>query len=494
MISRDEYKRLQSIVNNTEALLKPIYHQSSGIPGELYHIHSIHFNFYNYFQRERHVADPNPSQHLVRSTLITLLDRLKILKQNTAKSIPNHKQEIIDFLLAECSLSESLKKELFHNNLYDFMSALIVVYEDEFNVYLESGEYSYRSQRAVVKVLHVGKLLQTSFTKRELQLYHKIELLYDDLTNTKNLYPDLINKLKDLRTSCYKILQSSGNSRTEFVRTFVRDSEEENFLIYLKNIFQKPEESIVTMSTTFKNGWLECIIEILEEDFLFKDIGELFTRHIEFPPHLKQAGLSALGYFSEIVSEKFPDQEIKIRIEQSGDNSIALSIYSNDGSLLEKIERTYNDYGLVLSGKMPVESFISNEMSQIKLSNKIDLLQLEIRQQQRFIELQNSTIQDQTKMLSFLMTNNKQNQALLKDLIKSDNKEIMKLVEKIDRLIVKDVIDDENQQDLLIYLAEIKKNDPTIFNGISDLAKGALSGALGRYLYVLFEAGRNIFS
>ncbi len=58
--------------------------------------------------------------------------------------------------------------------------------------------------------------------------------------------------------------------------------------------------------------------EILVVDNTIRDTSPKIARSIEFPPGYKQAGTSILNYFGEVLEQKYPDKDVKVRIEQHG--------------------------------------------------------------------------------------------------------------------------------------------------------------------------------
>ena len=70
-------------------------------------------------------------------------------------------------------------------------------------------------------------------------------------------------------------------------------------------------------------------------------------RTIEFPPEHWEAGTSILSYFSRILGVKYPNERIKVRIEQEG-LKLRMLIDTPTGER-EKIEKTLKQYGMVVT-------------------------------------------------------------------------------------------------------------------------------------------------
>lgn len=99
---------------------------------------------------------------------------------------------------------------------------------------------------------------------------------------------------------------------------------------------------------------------------------------IEFSPEHYQAGMGILSYFSEIIKTKHPDIQAKVRIEQDG-NFVRLHIETEDGTK-EIIEKTLENYTLVVSDKAPIESLLDDKIEIMALKNKLEIASMEVRQ------------------------------------------------------------------------------------------------------------------
>jgi Leucine-rich repeat (LRR) protein len=100
-------------------------------------------------------------------------------------------------------------------------------------------------------------------------------------------------------------------------------------------------------------------------------------RSIEFPPEYWTAGNSILSYFSHILSVKYPNQNIKVKIEQEG-LLLRMIIDTPEGST-ETIEQTFNDYVMVISRQLPPESLLTDPFEVMALKNKLQIAEMELR-------------------------------------------------------------------------------------------------------------------
>lgn len=107
-------------------------------------------------------------------------------------------------------------------------------------------------------------------------------------------------------------------------------------------------------------------------------------RSIEFPPEYWEAGTSILSYFNRVLNIKYPNKKIKVRIEQEG--LLLRMIIDTPNGEKEEIEKTLEEYGMVVTGKMQPESFLSDPFEAMALKNKLEIADLELRQTKKLLE------------------------------------------------------------------------------------------------------------
>ena len=133
---------------------------------------------------------------------------------------------------------------------------------------------------------------------------------------------------------------------------------------------------------------LEVLITIsgLEDNIIFPDTfhAEIF-RSIAFEPEHIQAGISILSYFGEVLKQKYSDIDAKIRIERQ-DDLVTLVIESELG-VIEKIERTLDAYGDIVTGSLQVSSLLESSVDIERLEMKLEMSAMEIRHSQKIINL-----------------------------------------------------------------------------------------------------------
>lgn len=100
------------------------------------------------------------------------------------------------------------------------------------------------------------------------------------------------------------------------------------------------------------------------------------TKSIEFDEDAYQAGVSILGYFSTVVKQKYPNTKVKVKIEQEG-NTVRLIIETPEGGR-ELIEKTLEDYGLVVVGEMQPAELLPDKLHEMQFRHKLDLAVMEV--------------------------------------------------------------------------------------------------------------------
>lgn len=128
-----------------------------------------------------------------------------------------------------------------------------------------------------------------------------------------------------------------------------------------------------------------------------KDNVSRVERSIEFLPEYWEAGTSILSYFSRVLSVKYPSKKIKVKIEQEG-LMLRMVIDTPTGER-EEIEKTLEEYGLVVTGKMQPESFLSDPFEAMALKNKLEIADLELRQTRNFLDFTRDNSQQRIESL-----------------------------------------------------------------------------------------------
>ena len=221
---------------------------------------------------------------------------------------------------------------------------------------------------------------------------------------------------------------------------------------------------------------------------------------IHFPPHLKQAGLSLLSYFSEVVRQKYPDDEVNISIAQDGSDKVELTISAKSGEVLEKVNSTLGKYGRYIVDGEGIEELLPNLLHQKMLEERREQAALIASSDKRFLDLQAEVIKQNTLQLQQYahLTGSLTQQVgtLIMQVgelttfnlstIKSEKKEVNRLIRQIERMS-KESINTIDKDLLLQLIGEIEQQDRTVFDHLSDMAKAGTGSAFGKLLYALIS-------
>lgn len=113
-------------------------------------------------------------------------------------------------------------------------------------------------------------------------------------------------------------------------------------------------------------------------------------RFIEFPSQYYQAGLNILSFFNTYIKKQYPEEEVKIKIEQE-DNIVKLIIETEDGKR-DVVEKALQEYELVITGQKTPEEVTQNQELILELRNELRFAKVRIESQQDIIQLQQGQI------------------------------------------------------------------------------------------------------
>lgn len=193
-------------------------------------------------------------------------------------------------------------------------------------------------------------------------------------------------------------LSGSDLSECDFVGAEIRNAVFTNCVM---NHIRIHKAALVNIPEDIRNKY--------QETWTIKDRTDVdlsIKRSIEFPPEYKQAGVSILNYFSEVLEKKYPEAKAKVQITQDG-RKISMKIDPIVGDP-EIIEKTLDEYGLVVTGKMTPEEFTDDPIEIIKLQNHLDIARVQIENQKRLLQYQDDQIKKKDiridKFLTFMET------------------------------------------------------------------------------------------
>ena len=234
--------------------------------------------------------------------------------------------------------------------------------------------------------------------------------------------------------------------------------------------------------------------EILQlKKLLALDQTSKIVRSIEFDPEDYQAGLSILSYFNTIVSQKYPDIKIKVKIEQEG-STVRMLIETPDGEK-EKVEKTLEEYGLVVLGQILPENFLPSAYEVMALKNKLEISALELRQSKELFRLAESnnktridSLDEQVRQLNVLLAEGLKGAHKSNDIILNilENNQLTNEVASSIRLILSKIDEGiilSDEQDVKRILKDIQLSNPKVLYELKDFVRDSVVGVSGNFLY-----------
>ena len=221
-------------------------------------------------------------------------------------------------------------------------------------------------------------------------------------------------------------------------------------------------------------------------------------RLIEFPAELKQAGISLLSYFSEVLKQKYPDQEMTVRIEQFG-TLVRMTINSPSG-LRDVVERDLATYGDVVMGISGPEKLLSSEIDILRLNNKLGIARVELEFEKRLTALTVANSNDRISSLEHQLHRLHQVIAMsltprddsirdMADLLRqhSSNEMVLQALKLLSsQLSNPSTLAD--RKEIEAAAKTISDSDPTVLRKVYDILSSTASGAAGTLLASWIEA------
>ena len=231
---------------------------------------------------------------------------------------------------------------------------------------------------------------------------------------------------------------------------------------------------------------------------------ETIIRSIEFPPEYLRSGIIILSYFADVLRHKKLSEDIKVSIVQSG-LKVSLIIDSPTGHR-EEIEKTLEQYGMVVLHKQPPESLTTDPYELAELKSQLRYAEVQIETQRELlaakkadVESLRAEVKDTRDMvrgfmslMEGLVSHSSALSAGLKELAQQaahgQNKALESALDNLSKLIDRGVRE-EDHDEVIQNLTTIRQQDPGVFQRVYDtLIMGAVSGAAGNYLYAWLQA------
>lgn len=217
---------------------------------------------------------------------------------------------------------------------------------------------------------------------------------------------------------------------------------------------------------------------------------------ISFTPETKQAGMSILSYFGDILEKKYPNINTRVKIEQEN-LKVTMIVETSDGEV-EKIEEALESYGLVIMGRQEPEELLRNQYDVMLLRQKLELANLEIKQKTELLQMARLDKEGQNERIDSL---EKQIQSFheiigTNILIKKNEQDF--LLNIIDRYSLNHEMADKlefivrnfesgnflkNEKQIKASLELLNKSHPSIIKELYSFTKGTLTGVAGNILY-----------
>jgi hypothetical protein len=252
--------------------------------------------------------------------------------------------------------------------------------------------------------------------------------------------------------------------------------------------------------------WAHCnfaarsLLRELEEDIqAVVPVSAKIERSIAFEPEFCQAGISILAYFGEVIRQKFPESDAKVRIEQQG-LTVTLILETEAGEI-ERIERELTQYGLVVSGGLPVGEFMPRSIDAMRLQQKLEMAQMEIRHTRDLLNSERAGFGEQLHNLrneiAFMRSlfdkeryEASHNADALRSLAHNDLGSSTQTLDEIAQLV--SAGDEITQPELERKLSRLAEIDPDALNGVHRLlVDGAIQGAAKKFLYATLQGMRS---
>ncbi|TFZ62743.1 hypothetical protein E4631_24640 [Hymenobacter sp. UV11] len=253
-------------------------------------------------------------------------------------------------------------------------------------------------------------------------------------------------------------------------------------------------------------------IQVEEVPLLIEDRRNIIERSLEFAPEYTQAGISVLSYFSEVLRQKYPDLNVKVRIEQQG-TTVLMHVELPSGNI-DTIREELANYFLVVAGKQAPESLLDNPYQIMALKTKLDMANMELRisrelnahlssdisvLREQFAE-QGKQMKQQMKLMTKIVIKQvssserlqlaQLNQAsgLFKDLIlqAQGNEKVILAISSLEYNIMSGIAA-ADQVEVTNALSTLRQEKPSIIWQMVELAKNAGYGVAGNIAFELLK-------
>lgn len=261
-------------------------------------------------------------------------------------------------------------------------------------------------------------------------------------------------------------------------------------------------------------------------EYLPNNSENTIERVLEFPKEHYQAGIGILSYFGEIIKQKYPNIDAKVRIEQDG-NIVRMTINAPDGSK-ETIEKTLEEYALVVTNNAPPESLLEDKLQIHALKNKLSIAELEVRQARDLLQIsemhhggrirsleeevgflrqqisgqmrhidasQNFLARQSLKEERLILAQIDNSRRTVEDLVHDawNSAELRNAIQNIDAILKKGA-KDEDEKEAKDALKTIRDTAPDAFEDLAEAVKNTTYGVSGNIVFQWLQQVANILS
>ncbi len=224
---------------------------------------------------------------------------------------------------------------------------------------------------------------------------------------------------------------------------------------------------------------------------------EKIIRSINFPPELKQACIGILSYFSHVLSVKYPEKDVGVKIEQIG-NRVVLIVDTPEGEK-ERIEKDLRDYGLVVIGELAPDQFLTDSFEVLRLKQKLEIVALELRQTKELLYSERGhfnsrieSLEEEARNLWKLLDAHQDDKneliSILKNLYLYANESSRKNLDTLIAVVERESIE-RDKKEIKEIVESIKANDKSLWEHFEELIiKGAIQGTAGNVLYAFLQS------
>lgn len=199
-----------------------------------------------------------------------------------------------------------------------------------------------------------------------------------------------------------------------------------------------------------------------------------FERVLEFTPENYQAGVGILSYFGEILKQKHPDIEAKVRIEQDG-CLVRMTIDTPDGDQ-KIIEEALDTYTQVVVKEKEPEELLDNKIQISELKMQLSMIETQLEHKKELLMLADERYRDdvlatrnEVEFLRQCMREQMQithgSQVLIGKQIEKEEKVTLAQISCYDRTIQALIEQSSGNQKLVDALGQLQN---LLDNGVSD--------------------------